>query len=384
VKPRALFLDHVGALGGAELALMDLALPFRDTSTFLLFADGPLRERLLAAGARVSVLEGGAALHRVRRESGWPGFGAALRVLSLAWRVSRVARKHDLIHANSQKAFIVACLAGFLARRPVVWALHDVLSPAHFSRTNIRLGVGLANRCAERVIANSRASATALIAEGGRTEKVRVVYNGIDAAPFDAVTGPEIEAARRELGLSGMPVAGVFGRLAPWKGQHVAIEALTRVPGVGLLLVGNALFGEEAYAASLRQRAAELGVADRVRFAGFRSDIPVLMRLCDVVLHTSTAPEPFGRVIVEGMLAGRPVVATRGGGVDEIVDDGVTGVLVTPGDPDRLAGAVGDLLRDPARAARLAEAGRSMAMRSFTVAAMVSGVTAALEEVAAK
>jgi len=381
MRPRALFVDHVGALGGAELALIDLAKAYRDTSTVVLLADGPLRERLAADGVTVRVIEGGRALHDIRRETPRPSLRAAVRVLELAWQLARLARRHDFLHANSQKAFVVACLAGLLARRPVIWELHDVLSPAHFSRLNIRLGIALANRFAARVIANSHATASALIEQGGRRERVRIVYNGIDPARFDAVTDSQVEAARRELGLDGAPVIGVFGRLAEWKGQHVALDALSELAGVQLLLVGEALFGEEDYAGALRRRSRTLGVADRVHFLGFRPDVPILMRLVQVVLHTSTAPEPFGRVIVEGMLARRPVIATRAGGVSEILEDGVTGLLVQPGQVSELVGAVDALLANPARAELLAAAGRAAAERKFTVQAMVDGVTSAVEEV---
>jgi hypothetical protein len=141
MRSRVLFLDHVGALGGAELALIDVAKAYRRTSTFVLFSDGPFRKRLLEDGVAVEVLQGGRALHSVRRETIWPGFAALWQVTRLAWRVARMARRHDFIHANSQKAFVVACLAGVLARRPVIWDLNDLLTPAHFSRTNIVLDV---------------------------------------------------------------------------------------------------------------------------------------------------------------------------------------------------------------------------------------------------
>jgi glycosyltransferase involved in cell wall biosynthesis len=309
--------------------------------------------------------------------------GAAARVIALALPVARRARQHDFIHANSQKAFVVACLAGMLARRPVIWDLNDLLTPAHFSRSNIRLDVALANRFAARVIANSRASADALVAQGGRREKVRIVYNGIRPDPFDAVTAAEIEIVRRELGVNDAPLIGVFGRLAHWKGQHIALEALCGLPGVHLLFVGDALFGEQEYAAGLRARTAALGLTNRVHFLGFRSDVPRLMRAVQVVIHTSTAPEPFGRVIVEGMLARRPVVASRAGGVEEIIEHGVTGLLVTPSDPEALLAAIEGLLAAPDRAAQIAHAGRADAETRFTVNAMVKGMTESMEEVVA-
>lgn len=382
MRSRVLFVDHVGELGGAELALLDVARAYRDTCVFMLFHDGPFRTRLTAAGVRVEILEGGMALHAVRRETRFPGVKAALQTLALAREVARRARDFDVIHANSQKAFVVACLAGVIARRPVIWDLNDLLLPEHFSRTNLWIDVMLANHLAVRVIANSRASADALVKQGGDGSKVRVVYNGLDPAPFDAVSDEDVAALRQELNLNGAPLVGLFGRLALWKGQHVALEAVARLPGVHLLLVGDALFGEKAYAASLRERTAGLGIGDRVHFLGFRPDIPRLMRMVSVVVHTSISPEPFGRVIVEGMLARRPVIATHAGGVKEIMSNGRTGILVPPGDPRALARAIRELITDRSRAEELASAGRAHAEECFTVEAMVQAMTRNMEEVA--
>ena len=124
----------------------------------------------------------------------------------------------------------------------------------------------------------------------------------------------------------------MFGRLAAWKGQHVFIRALAGVPDLHAVIVGGALFGEEAYEADLKRLCAELGVADRVHFLGFRRDIPRLMRMMDLIVHASTAPEPFGRVLVEAMLARTPLIASRAGGALEIVQDRVSGRLVAPDD----------------------------------------------------
>jgi glycosyltransferase involved in cell wall biosynthesis len=380
MKSRVLFLDHAGVLGGAELAILDVARAYRETSTVALFADGPFRRLLASEGIRVEVVAGSPQLHAVKRETRWPGFAAVGGLLSLVARLVPLARRHDCIHANSQKAFVTACLVGVVARRPVVWDLNDLLTPEHFSRANIRVDVALSNLIATRLIANSQATADAFVASGGRADKLSVVHNGISSKAFDAVTDQAIEDARREFGLDGHPVVGIFSRLGEWKGQDVAIDALPALPGVRLLLVGDALFGEESYAAGLRQRAAALGVADRVTFLGFRSDVPRLMRLVDIVAHTSSSAEPFGRVVVEGMLAERPVVATRAGGVPEIIQDGVTGVLVTPGSVEAFAAAVRDLLADPGRARRIAQAGRAHATTHFTVEAMVDQKTVLLEQ----
>jgi glycosyltransferase involved in cell wall biosynthesis len=104
-----------------------------------------------------------------------------------------------------------------------------------------------------------------------------------------------------------------------------------------------------------------------VHFLGFRTDVPVLMRAVDVLVHTSTAPEPFGRVIAEGMLAERAVIATAGGGASEIVRAGVTAWQVAPNDPAALAAAIRDVLASPARAREIAAAGRKDALARFTL-----------------
>jgi glycosyltransferase involved in cell wall biosynthesis len=292
-----------------------------------------------------------------------------------------MARGYDVLYVNSQKALIVGALAGKIAGKPVIWHLHDILTADHFSRVHRWLAVTVGNLLVSRIVANSRATAQAFVDSGGRVERVRVVYNGIDPSPFRSVVETKMDNLRRELGLVGVPVVSVFSRLAPWKGQHVLLEALARLPEVHALLVGAPLFGEDDYAKDLRQWAKALDVADRVHFLGFRRDVPSLMRLSDIVVHTSVAPEPFGRVIVEGMLALRPVVATRAGGAAEIVDDGMSGVLVEPGDANALAAALTDLLANPAKAKALAETGYKMALERFSLRSMLEDIEQQLQQV---
>ena len=378
---RTLFLDHTAALGGAELYLLDLARHRPDTCEVLLFEEGPLVGRLREAGVSVSVLPAPRAVMDVRREA---GVLSALRALPglirLVAGIARRARHADVVVANSQKAMLAGGLASGLTRRPFVWILHDLLTAEHFPALNQRLAVAAANAFAHRVIVNSKAVRDAFRRAGGTVEAVDVVYNGISPVDFDAVCPNAVAALRASLALGDGPVLGVFSRLAPWKGQHVLLEALPALPpSTQVLFVGDALFdGDRAYAQSLREEVRRAGLEDRVHFLGFRADVPALMRLCDVVLHTSVAAEPFGRVIVEGMLAGRPVVASRAGGATEIIQDGRTGRLVPPNRPDLLAETIATLLADPQTRARLASAGSTHARRSFSLDAMVRGVNRSL------
>jgi glycosyltransferase involved in cell wall biosynthesis len=381
---RILFVDHAGVLGGAELYLLDVALQYRDRATVLLFEDGPFRQRLERDGIAVDVLPAPSGFLSVQKESGaLDALRAIPGLLSLMHQVARRAREYDLIFANSQKALIVAGLAALWAERPLVWNLHDILTADHFSSINRRLAVRVANACADRIIVNSRATQEAFAESGGDVTRCHVVYNGLDPSRFSPPDPNELKSLQEEIGLEdGTPVMGIFSRLAPWKGQHVLIDALTDLPSVHALLVGAALFGgDETYVQSLRQRAAHEGVADRVHFLGFRDDVPALMHLVDVVVHTSVAPEPFGRVIVEGMLTHTPVVATRAGGAREIINTGDTGLLVEPGDPSALSEALRTLLNNPLQAKTMAEAAHQKAQSTFSRAAMLERIDEVLAPV---
>lgn len=375
------FLDQTGELGGAELCLLDIATHFRNRCQVILFADGPFRRRLEERAIPVKVMAAPGAITGIKRSG---GKGAELlaipSILSFARSVAREMRGFDVVFANTQKAMVVGSLASKFARKPLIWYLHDIITADHFGRVNQLVGAKLAKWFAKRVIANSEASKAALVQSGAEKLPIRVVPNGLDSEPFDSITPTEIEKLRADLQLTSAPVVSVFSRLAPWKGQRVLIEAAATLPDIQFLIVGDALFaGEKEYEASLKSLCAEKGISSRVHFLGFRRDIPELMKLSDIIVHTSTSPEPFGRVIVEGMLAEKPVIATRGGGASEIVDPHQTGILTTPGDPSDLAQAIRDLLQDRERASRIAMQGRAKAIQCYSVAAMVEAIDAEVE-----
>jgi glycosyltransferase involved in cell wall biosynthesis len=262
------------------------------------------------------------------------------RLGAIAGEIARIARRHDVVYANSQKAFTLAAVASVLSRRPLIWHLHDILDRAHFGAGQRRLQVALANRRAARVVVPSDEAAEAFAAAGGRRGLIEVIPNGIDLVPVDR---PQ-SAARTEFGFPTGPLVGVFSRLAPWKGQHVLLQALAMVPDVGCIIAGDALFGEHDYAARLRAMVSELGLDHRVHFLGHRNDVPRLMQAVDIVVHPSVDPEPFGRTLVEAMLAGVPVIATDTGAARGILAGGAAGTLVGANDPRALADAIARVL----------------------------------------
>jgi glycosyltransferase involved in cell wall biosynthesis len=367
--PTVLFVDQSGQPGGAELCLLPLAGLCAARSEVLLLADGPFRERLEALGVRVQVSSNSrvAAISKQALRLGW--LRAVPGILGQVRAIAARATQFDVLYLNTQKAFVLGALGKPLHRRPVVWHVHDVMTGEHFGRMQLRIVRWLVRHATDHLVANSRASADALIALTGLpAHAVPVVHNGVDAAAFAAVDATDLVALRRQLGLPETAwLAGLFGRLAPWKGQHIAIEALTRLPDVHLVLVGAALFGEDAYAQALQQQAKQLGVADRVHFAGFRDDMPAWMKAMNLILHTSTEAEPFGRVVIEGMAAARPVVAAAAGGVLEIVRHRENGWLVKPGDVAGYVEAIETLRAMPQLAQRLADQASEDVQVHFTL-----------------
>lgn len=383
MTPRILFVNHAGVLGGGELSLLDIARHYRDSSRVLLFRDGPFQSSLAEAGVCTEVLEAGRGIDNIKREGGLlADLRAVPGVAQLAREVARRAREYDVIYANSQKSMLVSAAAGQLSRRPVVWHLRDLMSADHFSLVHRIIAVQTANAFVNRVVANSHATRSAFISSGGRERKVHVVHNGIDPSRFSGAADSPVAGLRKELGLEGVPVVGVFSRLAAWKGQHVLLEALADLPGVHALFVGDAIFSvDRSYADSLHRMAESPSLRGRVHFLGFRRDVPELIRAVDVVAHTSVAPEPFGRVIVEGMLSYRPVVATQAGGASEIIEHERTGLLVPPGKTDMLRNALRRVLSDHSFSADLVRNAYSEAVEKFSLTRMLSQLSSHLAEV---
>ncbi|KWF97780.1 glycosyl transferase family 1 [Burkholderia diffusa] len=380
--PATLVLDQSGVLGGAELSLLEIMKHMRANADVVLFDDGPFRAALDEIGARVDVLDQGA-LAGVRKQGG-VSTGALKQLVTLVRDVARRARRAEVIYANTQRAMVVAALAGRLARKPVVWHLRDIVSGDHFGSKQLMAIKYCARFGVTRVIANSDASAQAFRALTGFTpQHVDVVFNGISAEPFDALDTASQAALRARFGLPEHAwLVGSFSRLAHWKGQHLLLEAAARHPDMHVVLVGAPLFGEDEYAAQLHEIVARHGMDDRVHFLGFQRDVAACMKAVDVVAHTSITPEPFGRVIVEGMLARRPVVAARAGGVVEIIEDGENGLLCEPGNAAALADALGRLQHDAALRERLVASGRATAVRRFGTETYVERVEKILADTA--
>ncbi len=356
---RVVYLDHVARLSGAEIALLRL-LPHLEgvDAHVILGEDGLLATRLQQAGISVEVLPLAPSARDLRRGSARAGgvpLGTVLETARYTLRLARRLRRiePDLVHTNSLKAGVYGGLAARLAGVPLVWHLRDRLADDYLSRSATRVLQRAIPRLARGILANSQATLDTLGTVSSRP--AWVVPDAVEAPPARHAQGE----VRREATTFGM-----LGRIAPWKGQDLFLRAFAQAFPSGserAVIIGTPLFGEEDFEASLRKLVAELGLAGRVEFRGFREDIWGELASLDVLVHASLIPEPFGQVVLEGMAAGLPVLAPDEGGPAEVIEDGRTGVLFASRDEGALAAAMRALDADAERRGRLGAAAREAA-----------------------
>jgi glycosyltransferase involved in cell wall biosynthesis len=216
--------------------------------------------------------------------------------------------------------------------------------------------------------------------QGIRTTGI-VVHNVVDLNeyPDPGESCESANAVRDEFGWApGTPIVGVVGRLDWWKGHETFVQAVAqameRAPTLKALIVGAPVDSPPCrqYHQDLLALIHELGLEDKVVLTGFRSDVARLMSALDIVVLSSSTPEPFGRVVIEGMAAGKPVVATAAGGVLDIIRDGTDGRLVPIQDADAMSQALVELLADPEKAAAMGRAARQRVEAKFTVSRQVA------------
>jgi len=368
VPARVLYLHHVGALSGAEGSLRLLLRHLARDRVIPLFA-GPAGGAFPAALAADGVPTLPLAFAPLRRVDA---------VLGAVARLVRLVRTHrvDLLHANGPQTNVPAGLAGRLTGVPVIWHARNLI--AGDMRDVDRALAALATR----IICNADAIRRRFAGSRGWDRSVTIV-NAVDTHEFH----PGVPRApfRQELGVPDVsPLVGLVGRIGLGKGHEHFVEAAVRLLRGGadahFAIVGDPLFDEDAWRTdALRRTVKDAGVEDRIRFVGYRRDIPEVMRGLDVLVLPSDA-EPCGRVLFEAMASGTAVVATNTGGTPEIVRDGLEGVLVPPRDPAALARAIGALVADAPRRTRLGAAGVARVAADFTIERYVARTLAVYDE----
>jgi glycosyltransferase involved in cell wall biosynthesis len=348
-------------VGGAQRHLLSLArgLKRRGHTADVAFLKNPtLEAEFRAAGIAVFDL----------------GARGTLSPLLLPRLASLLRRgRYQIVHTHLLKADAYGAVAGIMAGTPLrIASKHN--DERVLRRPAVAAMHGLLSRLNHRVVALSDYVAR-YVAEVGRVDGGRItrIYYGL--TPASAATAEEALRVRADLGIpSDAPLAVTVGRLTEQKGLiHLlrAMAALRRsVPEARLLIVGDAQDGREEYKLALLSARAELGLEETVIFAGVRGDVPAVMRAADVFVMASLW-EGFGLVFLEAMAAARPVVATNVSAVPEVVEDGITGLLVPPRDPDALSEAMKALLLDRTMAYRMGQAGLIRLGKQFTEERMI-------------
>lgn len=369
-----MFVNSQTEMGGAEISLLStLAKVDRKrvepVVATLGFGSGNYPERLRAVGLEVHELDAG----RARNPFAWAGTVLRLRRLVLQ-------RKLQVVVSNGYHPHYYGAPAAWLSGVKTVLFCRDFPNKHRIpaaERIAFLLGASL-------YLTASRAMAEAVKSRLGARRPVQVIPNGVDTELFRP-RPDEGKALREELGMpAGSLVVTVAGRLQPWKGQHLFIEAAALVaakrPDVHFAIVGDALFGQDAdYPCKLSAMVRERGLEDRFAFAGMRTDMAAAFSASDVVVHSSIRPEPFGRVIVEAMACGTPVVVASDGGAVELFHEGTTGLGYEPGNASAMAACIVRYCSDACLRSQVAEAGRRHVEANYSAVVSAQALAEALD-----
>ena len=311
----------------------------------------------------------------VRRISPWHD----LKALVLLWSLIRRYKPH-IVHTHTSKAGVLGRLAAWLARVPaIIHKPHGHVFYGHFGPRFSRFFLmveRLLGRITDHVVALTPMEARDYLGLRVLTaEKISIIHSGVALNRYH-ITAKKRQQKKKELGISpDSLVVGFVGWLIPIKGVTYLVNAMAEVvqrhPNSLLVLVGKGdEKGEEEI--KLRERVASLGLADRVRFLGWRPDVDEIMSCFDIFVLPSLN-EGMGRVLVEAMSAGLPIVASRVGGIPDLVTHGENGLLVPPANAGALEQAISDLLSDKSRRKHMGETGKKMC-RPYSVEAMVEKI----------
>lgn len=349
---RVLYVHGIGEIGGAETDLLAL-LKGLDRKRFQPFVVCPSLGPLITEIERLNIPVYGITIPAWRKAKDWIAIPAViwkLKKLIHSWQV-------NLIHVNDYWWSPLVHAAAKQSHVPVVVHVRQQIESCRVRQYGLTKPASL--------FAVSKNIANVLLASGVDPQKVHVAYSGVDLQ--SSAPSSDRESLRNRYGLdSQQPVIGTIANIFPRKGFEYLIDALEAIrqtfPNICCFIVGK---GDSSYLEKLQQRVRQKGLDSNIVFAGFQANVYDYLNMLDVFVLPSVL-EGFGIVLIEAMAMGKPVVATSVGGIPEVVEDGVTGILVTPRDSQQLADAVGRLLQDPQLSWQMGHAGRERAQRCFS------------------
>ena len=358
-KNKILFISRFAEIGGAEIFLLDI-INNLDRQVFqsvvVLPGAGPLAIKLKQSGVKVLYLK----MSKLNLSNPMPFIKTVINI----WRIARIERAAIVFAVNylsNQYAVVSARLAGL----PIVCAVYNVLDKRSISRTFLKFS--------DHIIVDSKATADVLLANGLASKKLQVILHEISKDNFLPAVNARINI-RHSFGMNDeVFLIGIVGRINPMKGQDILINAFAKVldvyDGCRLLIVGemeseDLNFSDQAYIKNLRSLVEKLNISGKVFFTGYRNDMADVYEALDLLVSSSLS-ESFGKTILEAMILGKPVIAAKVGGVPELVIDGITGRLVSPGNISELARVILELINDRKLAARLGNNAKEYALKNF-------------------
>ena len=351
--PRVGVLCAISGLGGAEFSLLELVAHLRGSYEFHLIVpgEGALKEKAEAAGAKVWMLPWPEALagagETQKRVSAVRMLRSAACVRRFARQLSRVLDqiRPSVVVTNSAKAHVIGSLARRRKNVPLIWYMRDGLEERRISRKVLAM---LSRRC-DVTVCISRYVAAQFRKYVSASVPANVVYNIVDLSRFRPGATPPADWRRKQ----DEVWFGIIAPITPLKGHDIFLDAAERVlgemPNAMFAVVGNNPYMTEAsslYEELLRKRVEKSPLRERVKFVGFRTDVPSVLAHLDVLVQPNRGPEGLGRSVLEAMACGVPVIAVNKWGPAELIQDGRTGLLFPPLDTRRLAEQMLRLGRD--------------------------------------
>lgn len=373
MKFNILYLHETAKFSGAEESLLNL-IRFLDrekfTPFFILPEPGQFAKKLQEADIKVFVIP----LPKIRGILGvWP----------CAKKLFKIARENNihLLHTNSTRTHMYGIYVARKLKIPIIWHERNVLVHERIDLDR------LFSFLPDTIICNSLAIANRFLADKNLPEKVKIIYNGVDTQRFNPTVDPK--PIREEFNIRPDEVLiGIGSRFNPIKGHETFFLAAATLlqdkilitPQLRFLVIGGAVFDKDKRREKyLKDLVRELNISESVTFAGVRDDMPQIYAAMDIFVLPSLT-EGCGRVILEAMASGKPVVATNTGGTPEIVKDKISGFLIKPRKPALMAERISWLVNNPERAKKMGEEGRKLAQEKFRIETNVAKIEEVYKE----
>jgi glycosyltransferase involved in cell wall biosynthesis len=372
-------LDHCPDLAGAQVTILTLLRKIdrsRFDVTVVLPSEGTFSTALAASGIPVAILHLPMGMVRLKRGRSLQSFLRLLLSLFpfcffLLSLCSYLKRNHfQLVLTNTIKSHLYGSLAARLCSIPLIWRFHDILARKDFSPSLIKFLAFFGKRFPKKILAVSKVTRDHLLQHGIGSGRVKVIFNSVD--PERLETEDSFKNIREEYRLgNGTKLVGCIGRIIPQKGQKVLLSAVPQVlrrrPDAFFLIVGDVFLKEENYREELLEFIKDNRIEKNARLTGFRTDIGNVIRSLDLVIFPSIAPEAFPLSVLEAMVLGKPVIGSDIGGVQEMIEDGVTGLLVEPNRPEQITEKILFLLNDPQRCEEIGQRAKEFVNRKFSM-----------------